>query len=142
MKRGGASSEEKEEKKERAKAEPRRSKPRAAVASVEEPRTEEVDQAKDMAGSTFNKQAATAALDDAAAKAKNCRPQGGPSGTGKVQVRYEPNGKVGAVSILTPAFANTTTGDCVLMVFRRANVPAFTGAPAVVLNKNFDIPAN
>ena len=57
-------------------------------------------------------------------------------------MRYEPNGKVGAVSILTPSFANTTTGDCVVMVFRRANVPAFTGAPAVVLNKNFDIPAN
>jgi hypothetical protein len=142
MKRSSASSEEKEEKKERAKAEPRRSKPRAAVAvAAEEPRAEDAEP-KEAAGSTFNKQAATAALDDAAAKAKNCRPQGGPSGTGKVQVRYEPNGKVGAVSILTPSFANTTTGDCVVMVFRRANVPAFTGAPAVVLNKNFDIPAN
>jgi hypothetical protein len=141
-----SSSEEKEKEKESAaetrKAEPRRSKARAVVASTEEPRAEDADPAKDTAGSTFNKQAAMSALDDAAAKAKNCRPQGGPSGTGRVQVRYEPNGKVGAVSILTPSFANTTTGDCVVMVFRRANVPAFTGAPAVVLNKNFDIPAN
>jgi hypothetical protein len=57
-----------------------------------------------------------------------------------VQVRYEPNGKVGAVSILTPQFDNTTTGSCVVMVFRRASIPAFTGSPAVVMNKSFEIP--
>ncbi len=91
-------------------------------------------------GSTFNRDAAKAALDDAASQAKLCRPQGGPSGTGRVQVRYEPSGKVGAVSILTSKFENTTTGSCVKMLFRRAKVPEFTGAPVVVVNKSFEIP--
>jgi hypothetical protein len=121
-------------------AAPRRSKPSAAAVATTE--TAETDDAKgaDAPGSTFNKQAAKTALDDAAAQARNCRPQGGPSGSGKVQVRYEPTGKVGAVSILTPQFDNTTTGSCVVMVFRRASIPAFTGSPPVVMNKNFEIP--
>ena len=133
---------------ERAKPEPRRaperrSKPRAAAAAPEVARAEESEEAPktaDQAGGTFNKQAAKSALDDAAAQARNCRPVGGPSGAGKVQVRYEPNGKVGAVTLLTPTFENTTTGDCVVMVFRRAAIPAFTGTPAVVMNKGFEIP--
>src|SRR5690606_9663934 len=119
----------------------RRTKPRAAAAApaaaeegaAESPKATSVDPP----GSTFNRQAAKAALDDAAAQARNCRPQGGPSGSGKVQVRYEPTGKVGAVSILTPQFDNTTTGSCVVMVFRRASIPAFTGSPPVVMNKTF-----
>ena len=133
---------------ERAKAEPRhaperRSKARAAAAAPEVARAEESEEAPKAAeqpGSTFNKQAAKTALDDAAAQARNCRPAGGPSGAGKVQVRYEPNGKVGAVTLMTPAFENTTTGDCVVMVFRRASIPAFAGTPAVVMNKSFEIP--
>ena len=91
-------------------------------------------------GNTFNREAAKSALDDAATQAKNCRPQGGPSGTGRVQVRYEPSGKVAAVSILTGKFENTTTGSCVKMLFRRAKVPEFSGAPVVVVNKSFEIP--
>ena len=55
-------------------------------------------------------------------------------------MRYEPNGKVGAVTLMTPAFETTTTGDCVVMVFRRASIPAFAGTPAVVMNKSFEIP--
>jgi hypothetical protein len=120
-----------------------RSKPRAAAAAATpSPAVEADESAKgpDTPGSTFNKQAAKTALDDAAAQARNCRPQGGPSGAGRVQVRYEPTGKVGEVSILTPQFDNTTTGSCVVMVFRRASIPAFTGSPAVVMNKNFEIP--
>lgn len=91
-------------------------------------------------GNTFNREAAKSALDDAAGQAKNCRPAGGPSGTGRVQVRYEPSGKVSNVAILTSKFDNTTTGSCVKMLFRRAKVPEFTGAPVVVVNKSFDIP--
>jgi hypothetical protein len=105
---------------------------------------EEVDDAPKStgkaSGSTFNRDAAKAALDEAAAQAKNCRPQGGPSGTGRVQVRYEPSGKVANVAILTSKFDNTTTGSCVRMLFRRAKVPEFTGAPVVVVNKSFEIP--
>jgi hypothetical protein len=91
-------------------------------------------------GNTFNREAAKSALDAAASQAKNCKPPGGPVGTGRVQVRYEPSGKVGQVSILTGKFANTTTGSCVQMLFRRAKVPEFTGAPVVVVNKSFEIP--
>jgi len=129
-------------------AAPRRTKARAAApaAAAAAPAAEEAEESSpkatttDPPGSTFNRQAAKTALDDAAAQARNCRPQGGPSGSGRVQVRYEPNGKVGAVSILTPQFDNTTTGSCLVMVFRRASIPAFTGSPAVVMNKNFEIP--
>jgi hypothetical protein len=104
---------------------------------------EEVDEAPKSTGkssNTFNREAAKAALDEAAAQAKNCRPQGGPSGTGRVQVRYEPSGKVANVAILTSKFENTTAGSCVRMLFRRAKVPEFTGAPVVVVNKSFEIP--
>ena len=89
---------------------------------------------------TFNRDAAKQALDDAASQARNCRPAGGPSGSGQVQVRYEPSGKVAAVQILTGKFENTTTGSCVRMLFRRAKVPEFTGAPVVVVVKKFEIP--
>lgn len=91
-------------------------------------------------GSTFNRDAAKAALAAAASQVKNCRPPGGPTGSGQVQVRYEPSGKVSSVEILTNKFENTTTGSCVAMVFRRAKVPEFTGAPVVVVNKSFEIP--
>lgn len=89
---------------------------------------------------TFNREAAKTALDEAAQQARNCRPAGGPSGTGRVQVRYEPSGKVANVAILTSKFDNTTAGSCVRMLFRRAKVPEFTGAPVVVVNKSFEIP--
>jgi hypothetical protein len=105
---------------------------------------EEVDEAPKSTGksssNTFNREAAKTALDEAAEQAKNCRPQGGPSGTGRVQIRYEPSGKVANVAILTSKFDNTTAGSCVRMLFRRAKVPEFTGAPVVVVNKSFEIP--
>jgi hypothetical protein len=113
------------------------SEPVAAVA-------EEVDEAPKSTGkassNTFNREAAKSALDEAASQAKNCRPQGGPSGTGRVQIRYEPSGRVANVAILTSKFDNTTAGSCVRMLFRRAKVPEFTGAPVVVVNKSFEIP--
>lgn len=89
---------------------------------------------------TFNREAAKAALAEAASQAKNCRPAGGPSGTGRVEVHYEPSGKVSSVNILTSKFENTTTGSCVRMLFRRAKVPEFTGAPVVTVSKSFEIP--
>lgn len=119
---------------------PRGAKARAAAAPTAVAPAEAPTKASDPPGSTFNRQAAKTALDAAASRARNCRPQGGPSGPGRVQVRYEPDGKVGDVSLLTPAFNNTTTGACVEMVFRRASIPAFTGSPAVVMNKSFEIP--
>jgi hypothetical protein len=111
------------------------SEPVAAADEVDEP-----PKSTGKAGNTFNREAAKSALDEAAEQAKNCRPQGGPSGSGRVQVRYEPSGKVSNVAILTSKFDNTTTGSCVRMLFRRAKVPEFAGAPVVVVNKSFEIP--
>lgn len=112
----------------------------AAAPADDDADSDEAPRSTGKAGSTFNRDAAKQALDEAASQAKNCRPQGGPSGTGRVQVRYEPSGKVAAVAILTSKFENTTTGSCVRMLFRRAKVPEFTGAPVVVVNKSFEIP--
>jgi hypothetical protein len=156
--RGGSSSEDREsarssEAEERAKPAPAAAAPSSTARAEEadEPASEPVAAVADevdeppkstskSSGNTFNREAAKAALDEAAGQAKNCRPQGGPSGTGQVQVRYEPSGKVSNVTILTSKFDNTTAGSCVRMLFRRAKVPEFTGAPVVVVNKSFEIP--
>jgi uncharacterized protein DUF4339 len=112
----------------------------AEVAAPEVADVDDAPKSTSKAGNTFNRDAAKAALDAAAGQAKNCRPQGGLTGSGRVQVRYEPSGRVAAVSMLTGKFENTTTGSCVEMLFRRAKVPEFSGAPVVVVNKSFDIP--
>jgi hypothetical protein len=112
----------------------------SAAAADDDADVAETPKSASRSSSTFNREAAKTALDEAAGQAKNCRPAGGPSGTGRVQVRYEPSGKVANVSILTSKFENTTAGSCVRMLFRRAKVPEFTGAPVVVVNKSFEIP--
>ncbi|MEY4545183.1 MAG: hypothetical protein RL685_1378 [Pseudomonadota bacterium] len=120
--------------------EPAVSDPAPVVAADDDADAAEAPKSTGKAANTFNREAAKSALDDAAGQAKNCRPAGGPSGTGRVQVRYEPSGRVSNVSILTGKFENTTTGSCVKMLFRRAKVPEFTGVPVVVVNKSFEIP--
>ncbi|HKO93034.1 MAG TPA: GYF domain-containing protein [Polyangiaceae bacterium] len=112
----------------------------ASAAAVDDADSAEAPKSTSKSSGTFNRESAKQALDDAASQARNCRPAGGPSGSGQVQVRYEPSGKVAAVQILTGKFENTTTGSCVKMLFRRAKVPEFTGAPVVVVVKKFEIP--
>lgn len=87
----------------------------------------------------FDRDAAKLALDEAASTAANCRPAGGVTGDGRVQVRYDNTGKVVSVKMLTERFAETTTGTCVRQVFRGARIPEFAGSPAYV-NKSFSIP--
>ena len=87
----------------------------------------------------FDPGAARVALQAAADRAQSCRPPAGPRGRGRVQVRFEPSGKVGAAWMMTPLFDNTVTGACVLMLFRRATVPEFDGAPEMVI-KSFEVP--
>jgi hypothetical protein len=152
---GSSSSRRKEEKEEATESEPAVAKseeaaPPAAPAAREEPAGSDVEdgvisqepednKVATTGGKRFDKEAAATALADAADKAKNCRPKGGPTGTGRVRIRYEPDGKVSSVSVLTSKFENTVAGSCVTMLFRRASVPAFNGG-AVVVNKSFDIP--
>jgi hypothetical protein len=112
----------------------------ASAGAVDDADSTEAPRSTAKSSGTFNRDSAKQALDDAATQARNCRPAGGPSGSGQVQVRYEPSGKVANVQILTGKFENTTTGSCVKMLFRRAKVPEFTGAPVVVVVKKFEIP--
>jgi hypothetical protein len=111
-----------------------------AGAAADDADATEAPRSTGKSSNTFNREAAKSALAEAASQAKNCRPAGGPSGTGRVEVHYEPSGKVASVNILTGKFENTTTGSCVKMLFRRAKVPEFTGAPVVTVSKSFEIP--
>jgi hypothetical protein len=111
-----------------------------ASAAADDADATEAPKSTGKSSNTFNREAAKNALAEAASQAKNCRPAGGPSGTGRVEVHYEPSGKVASVNILTGKFENTTTGSCVRMLFRRAKVPEFTGAPVVTVSKSFEIP--
>jgi hypothetical protein len=88
---------------------------------------------------TFDRKAAKRVLDFAAEQVKQCGQPGGPSGPGRVEVRYGPSGKVVAVLLLTERFENTVTASCIRLLFRRAEVPAFTGAAMIFVQKSFEV---
>ena len=88
---------------------------------------------------TFDRKAAKRVLDAASEQVKQCGQPGGPSGPGRVEVRYGPSGKVATVVLLTEKFENTPTAACIRMLFRRAEVPAFTGAAVVFVQKSFEV---
>jgi hypothetical protein len=75
----------------------------------------------------FNSEAATAALNQAAASSLACRKEGDPAGAATVIVRYAPSGRVTSATVEAGPFAGTLTGGCVAMIFRKAWIPPFTG---------------
>jgi len=85
----------------------------------------------------FDKAAAKAALNGAAAQAASCGAGGAP-GKGKIQVTFAPSGKVSDAQLVEGPFAGTTAGKCALGQFRAAKVPAFGGAPVTVA-KSFKV---
>ncbi len=85
----------------------------------------------------FNKGAAKEALNAAASQASGCR-QGGPPGTGKIQVTFGTSGKVSSATIVEGPLGGTAAGKCALRHFRTAKVPAFAGAPVTVA-KSFKV---
>lgn len=85
----------------------------------------------------FDKAAAKAALNGAAAQAASCGAGGAP-GKGKIQVTFAPSGKVSDAQLVEGPFAGTTAGKCALGQFRAAKVPAFAGAPVTVA-KSFKV---
>jgi hypothetical protein len=91
-------------------------------------------------GTNFDRSAAQIALEGAATQAKNCRPLGGPSGSGVVQVQYEPSGKVSSAVITTAGFENTSAASCITMLFRRARIAPFNGSKSVTMKQRFEIP--
>lgn len=89
-------------------------------------------------GGEFNVAAAKAALNTAAANAAACGKQGGPKGTGKVQVTFSTSGRVTSANVVSGPFGGTSVGGCVASTFRRASVPPFSGSPTTVA-KSFTI---
>ncbi|MEI9950161.1 MAG: serine/threonine-protein kinase [Pseudomonadota bacterium] len=88
--------------------------------------------------SPLNRGAALAALGSAASAAAACKREGGPSGSGSANVTFSPDGPAKAVSV-SPPFAGTPVGQCVVTVFRGAHVPPFSGS-SITLPKSFQIP--
>ncbi|MBK7579392.1 MAG: zinc-ribbon domain-containing protein [Myxococcales bacterium] len=87
---------------------------------------------------SFNKGAAIAALGGAAAQASGCKRPGGPTGGGRAVVTFASSGRVTSANISGGEFPGTSVGSCIAGVFRRAQVPAFSGDP-VTVSKGFSI---
>lgn len=95
--------------------------------------------AKPSAGvASFNTAAARQALSVAAAQATSCKRPGGPTGRGRVLVTFATSGRVTTANVAGAPFGGTVVGGCVAGVFRRAQVPSFSGAP-VTVSKSFSI---
>ena len=88
--------------------------------------------------SPLNRGAALAALGSAASAATACKRPDGPSGSGSASVTFSPEGPVKSVTV-SPPFAGTAVGQCVVSAFRNAHVPAFSGS-SITLPKSFQIP--
>lgn len=67
-----------------------------------------------------------------------CAQNGGPSGSGRAMLTFEPSGTVSSVSVTTP-FSGTFVGSCVTRQLSRIHVEPFSGGP-VVLSRSFVIP--
>lgn len=78
-------------------------------------------------GTEFNRSAAVAALQSAAAQASSCRKDGDPSGTASLSITFAPSGRVTSANLQGPPFAGTPTGGCIASVMRRATIPAYDG---------------
>ncbi|HWZ92634.1 MAG TPA: hypothetical protein VNW92_27395, partial [Polyangiaceae bacterium] len=86
----------------------------------------------------LNRGAAVAALSSAASAAMACKRSDGPTGSGTATVTFSPDGPVKSVSV-SPPFAGTPVGQCVVNAFRGAHVPPFSGS-SFTLPKGFQIP--
>jgi hypothetical protein len=83
-------------------------------------------------GTDFDRSAAVAALQTAAAEAATCRKDGDPSGTARLTITFAPSGRVTSANIQGPPFAGTPTGGCIANAMRHAHVPAFSGERVTV----------
>jgi hypothetical protein len=89
-------------------------------------------------GTDFDRSAAVAALQAAAAEAASCRKDGDPSGTARLTITFAPSGRVTSANIQGPPFAGTPTGGCIANAMRHAHVPAFSG-DRVTVNKTIAV---
>lgn len=75
----------------------------------------------------FDKNAAAAALNQAAASASSCRSEGDPSGIAQVSVTFTSSGRATRATVNGPPFQGTPTGSCIAQKMRQASVPPFKG---------------
>lgn len=90
-------------------------------------------------GRSFDRAAATAALDASAdAARRECAQAGQPGVQGQVQVTFAPSGEVTS-STTDAAWRDTPIGGCVLSSFVSARVPPFDG-DAVTVTRSISVP--
>lgn len=77
----------------------------------------------------FNAKAARTNLSVAVARAQRCRDQTAPAGSVSAVVTFVPSGRVADVTVITPAYAGTHTGKCIVSKLKTAQVPPFSGEP-------------
>jgi hypothetical protein len=109
------------------------------VVLAEEPGSETDDKPAAPSGPAFDTSAAKSALEVAASNAGSCKTDDGPTGRGKVQITFSPDGHASGVNVTDGTFAGTGVGSCVARLFKAAHVPAFNGNP-VTVSKSFTIP--
>lgn len=100
-----------------------------ATAEPKEPETEEEEP---KAVGPFDRNAAAAALNSAAAGASSCRKAGDPSGVAQVSVSFSTSGRATRAIVQGPPFAGTQTGGCIAAKMRGARIPPFTGSRVTV----------
>ncbi len=88
-------------------------------------------------GPEFDSTAAGAVLAEAATTASRCKVPDGPTGPGRVHVKYQPSGRAESAKVSDP-YAGTVVGECLVNVFENTRVPTFGGKP-VIVGKNFEI---
>ncbi len=93
-----------------------------------------------LAFKTFEREAATQQLSDAAETIDDCREPGGPaSSTIVTTIVLQPNGKVSDVTFARSGFNETAAGKCIIERFSKIRVPPFSG-PSEKLSKSVTLP--
>ncbi len=80
----------------------------------------------------FNIGAAAGSLGGISSSVGSCKRSGGPTGPGRVEVTFQPSGRVSTVSFIQGPYNGTSVGGCILGKFRGAHVPPFSGGPTPV----------
>ena len=80
----------------------------------------------------FNREAARAALEDAAALAATCREDDTTPGAVRVAVTFVPSGQATVAVVESGVVRGTPVGSCVASKFRTAKVPPFSGTKVTV----------
>jgi WAS/WASL-interacting protein len=83
------------------------------------------------ATTSFDAEAAKRAVLAQLTRVAACKEAGSPVGQTSAAITFEPSGKVSAVTVGAP-FAGTSTGTCMVAVFKDVQVAPFTGLPATV----------